>query len=85
MQGGYTGTGNIDMDPLFAGANNYRLQAGSPAIDSGTDSGAPDHDLNQIPRPQDGDGDGTATTDMGAYEFVWYKIFLPMILNDFTP
>ena len=37
IQGGYTGTGNINQDPLFVDAENedYKLQANSPCIDSG--------------------------------------------------
>jgi parallel beta-helix repeat protein len=37
IQGGYTGTGNINADPLFvdAAAGDYHLQSGSPCIDTG--------------------------------------------------
>lgn len=83
VQGGFTGTGNIDAAPLFVGGGDYHLQMGSPGIDAGTNTGAPDHDLDQNPRPQDGDGDGTATTDMGAYEFRLYRIYLPLTLRNF--
>ena len=62
--------GNISAGPLFANpaAGNYRLRPGSPAIDAGTNVLAPARDFARRPRPLDGNGDGTATADMGAYE-----------------
>ncbi len=79
IEGGWTGQGNIDEDPIFMDttADDYSLAMGSPCIDSGTDNGAPDHDLAGTERPLDGDGDGEKTTDMGAYEFRLYQIYLP--------
>ena len=74
------GGGNIDEDPLFIlpinpstapnTTGNLRLQTGSPAIDTGDNTfviGVPT-DLDGEARLKDGDGDGTATVDMGAYE-----------------
>jgi hypothetical protein len=65
---------NIDAttsDPLFAGPSDYHLKLGSPAIDSGDPQvasvTAEDYDGN--PRPVDGDGDGAARRDMGAFEY----------------
>jgi hypothetical protein len=71
VDGGYAGPGydNIDADPLFLGTGNYRLAAGSPCIDAASGTNAPDDDIRGIARPQDGDGDGTASFDMGAYEY----------------
>ena len=80
---GDDGGGNIDENPLFVDADgmdnmpgttddNPRLQTGSPAIDAGDDSLVPvgvTTDLDGNPRIVDGDGDMTATVDMGAYEF----------------
>ncbi len=65
VQGGYSGVGNIDADPLFANADigDLRLSAGSPCIDTGTADGAPEADILGIPRPQG------AGFDMGAYEY----------------
>ena len=62
-----TGTnGNISADPLFA--KKFHLQPTSPAIDVGTNAGAPPRDIDNDPRPLDGNGDGSAITDMGADE-----------------
>jgi CSLREA domain-containing protein len=45
------------------------LLPGSPAIDDGNDANCPSTDQRSVSRPQDGNGDGIATCDMGAYEF----------------
>ena len=59
------GTGNQSADPRFvnAGAGDFHLRAGSPAIDAGTsqDRALP-LDLDGQPRPQG------AALDLGAYE-----------------
>ena len=65
---------NIDADPLFvdALAGNYELSDGSPAIDASYSPPlAPDEsptDLLGAPRIQDGNADGIAARDMGAFE-----------------
>src|SRR5439155_6610362 len=70
---GVAGTnGNISGDPLFLDASsNFHLQSGSPAIDAGSNSAPdlPSTDLDSNPRVVDGNGDGTATVDIGVYEF----------------
>ena len=77
VQGGYAGIGNIDADPLFMDPNNgnFRLQAGSPCIDAGDPNFVPapgTTDLDGRKRVWDGDADGVAVVDMGAYEFGSY-------------
>ena len=66
------GVGNITHDPAFVGAEygNYHLRPGSPCIDTGADvSAIIANDLDGNPRPLDGNRDGVAAFDMGAYEF----------------
>jgi len=70
IEGGWEGEGNIDSNPLFADVQG-RLSAGSPCIDAGTNNppaGLMPIDLESNPRPLDGNGDGNAVADMGAYE-----------------
>ena len=73
IQGGYDGEGNINLDPLFVDSANgdHHLTEGSPCIDAGTNDapGLPEKDKDGSPRVVDGDNDGTAVVDMGAYEF----------------
>jgi hypothetical protein len=71
--GGWAGTGNLDADPLFVGGGDYHLDPDSPCVDTGTTTGAPDHDLEGTPRPL---GDGV---DMGAYEWAPLRIYLPIV------
>jgi hypothetical protein len=64
-----------NQDPLFIAPANgdFHLQNGnSPAVDSGADlsSHGVTKDFGSTPRPQDGNGDGTAVYDIGAYEYV---------------
>ncbi len=59
----FPGEGNSNADPLFVGAEDYHLQAGSPAIDAGKATGAPTSDIEGRRRPCGGG------IDMGAYEY----------------
>ena len=68
------GPGNQNVDPQFVdqAAGNLHLLQGSPAIDAG-DPAAPGVgeltvDLDGNARTQDGNGDGTAVRDIGAFE-----------------
>ena len=73
IEGGWPGTGNLDLDPLFIAPEkgDFRLAAGSPCIDSGTVEG-PAIDFEGRPRPVDIPGTGRDGTggeyDMGAFE-----------------
>ena len=76
VEGGYTGTGNIDQDPQLANAvfGDYHLKSGSPCIDAGTSNGTPTRDMDTWPRYDDplttNTGGGTYPYyDMGAYEY----------------
>jgi CSLREA domain-containing protein len=60
------------LGPLqFNGGNTptQALLAGSPAIDAGNNAGCPASDQRAALRPVDGNGDGTAVCDIGAYEY----------------
>ena len=64
---------NISADPMFVdpGTGDYHLQESSPCIDAGTNdaSGLSETDFEGNPRIADGDSDGVAVIDMGAFEF----------------
>ncbi|HXI43421.1 MAG TPA: right-handed parallel beta-helix repeat-containing protein [Bryobacteraceae bacterium] len=65
--------GNISADPLFnaPSSGDYHVKPGSPVIDAGSSKNAPGRDFDGLPRPIDGNRDGNAAFDMGAYEFAF--------------
>ncbi|MCB0670203.1 MAG: hypothetical protein KDC80_30460, partial [Saprospiraceae bacterium] len=73
IQGGYSlGTNIIDMDPLFVdlASDDLSLQVCSPAIDAGLNAANGESlDIIGNTRIFDAGATGTATIDLGAYEF----------------
>ncbi len=74
VEGGYTGTGNINAAPMFADTSFYLL-AGSPCVDAGDTSAA----FKDPPNPSNPSAAqwpslGTLRNDMGAYGGPWRKV-----------
>lgn len=69
VQNQYTG------DPAFA-PDGYHLTAGSAAIDKGVDAGIT-VDIDGDPRP------AGAGYDLGADEFWWRKVYLPLVMHNY--
>ncbi len=75
---GFSATGDItSTNPTLLPLGDYGgstqthgLSLNSPAIDAGSPTTCPATDQRGITRPQDGDGDATATCDIGAFELV---------------
>ena len=61
----------------------FALISDSVAINTGTNTGCPPTDQLGYPRPQDGEGDGIASCDVGSHEFSRMKvrIYLPLVLK----
>lgn len=75
----------IGEDPLLGPLDDsaqlvYPLLPGSPAIDAGDNAQCPATDARGFSRPQDGNGDGNAVCDIGAYEFL-VQVFLPLVIR----
>lgn len=64
VRGGFGGTGNLSVPPLFVGATDYHITPFSPCAGSGTSTISIGWDLDNLPRPVP-----IATMpDMGCYE-----------------
>jgi hypothetical protein len=66
------GSADFSADPAFANRANgdFHLQLASPCIDSGSAFETPAFDYDGVGRALDGDTNGTALGDVGAFEFV---------------
>ncbi len=77
----------VEGDPRFfhAPGANFYLQVGSPAMDAGIPLDAPTFDFDGLPRPLDGDEDGVALYDLGAYEMPpsFGRLYVPITLRGF--
>ena len=74
IQGGYSGEGNLDVNPFFVNVDttggikgDYHLKDWSPTIGAGTATGAPTTDIEGNPRPNP----AGSNPDMGAFENKW--------------
>lgn len=65
------GPGNLLANPSFVdgAAADFRLRDDSPLIDRGFPGAGSISDLDGLPRPNDGNGDGVAVRDLGAFEY----------------
>ncbi len=75
----------------------YALLPNGPAIDAGNPAGCTDHEGSTIsldqrgsPRDIDGNGDGSALCDIGAYEYdpanpETFQVSIPCIFNNYCP
>jgi parallel beta-helix repeat protein len=85
-EGEVRGTEYVEAAPAFVSAvgADFRLLPTSPAIDRGTALAAPADDLAGHPRPVDGNRDGIAIHDIGAYEYTPGWVVLPLLIKS-TP
>jgi hypothetical protein len=84
----YPSAHNLLVDPQLNGplsglAFGLVPLHGSPAIDAGDNGACPIDDLSGAYRPADGNGDGQAVCDLGAYEVqVLNQVYLTVVFKD---
>ena len=79
-QSGEWGANSLQQNPQLVSPlahDDFRPTGNSPAVDAASNHRAPANDILSSPRPVDGNGDGNAASDIGAYE-------LPATRNGFT-
>jgi hypothetical protein len=86
---GLTGQGDLSgVDPILGplaanggATHTHSLPPGSPAIDAGSPGGGGCEGVDQrnTPRPTDGNGDGTARCDIGAFEAPTSSVPVPVV------
>ncbi|HEY4722731.1 MAG TPA: right-handed parallel beta-helix repeat-containing protein [Anaerolineae bacterium] len=83
-EGEIYGEDHVEGDPLLANPSgaDFHLQPTSPAIDTGSAVDAPADDFDRHLRPLDGNTDGAAAFDIGAYEFSPWRVYLPIVAKD---
>ncbi|MDX9851675.1 MAG: choice-of-anchor Q domain-containing protein [Anaerolineaceae bacterium] len=96
IQGGHSGDNNITGNPMFVSSiaaqekptpgGDYRITASSPCVDLGTNAAVTTpiiflKDLDGFQRIFDGDENGTATVDMGAYEYQQNTLSVEIVGN----
>jgi len=87
VRGGYSGTGNLNTNPLFEAAYGARLSVDSPCIDQGVVDGLPGFALftqrdadNEARLDHAGFANTFSTVDIGADEYV-YRLQFPTVLG----
>jgi hypothetical protein len=77
--------GHASLGPLQnngGATQTHALLSDSQALDAGNNSGCPTWDQRGVIRPLDGNSDGTAVCDIGAFELETYFSFIAIILSD---
>ncbi len=89
IEGGHQGQGNIDEDPLFVDPNNgdFHIRPYSPCLDSGDNTVVLSiaQDFEGDNRIIDGDGDGSATVDIGVDEVPISAAWVDSNFDETTP